>query len=214
MAREPQAKTLTNHLKQIRMKKLILSIILVFFVLTVSKAQFTKVGGGLTYGTGFHFNNETAGLEADLHKSPNLGIFLTGIYELKLPVHIAPSFTYFIPRTNSAIIGLNEIKTKLSAMMFDLNGHYVFNSLDKFEFYGLAGLNITFAKIKWLGSTQSGSDNTIGLNLGAGTYMKITEQFDLYGEVKYIVSKYDQIMVNVGILVNIDWLKKNENNGL
>jgi hypothetical protein len=44
--------------------------------------------------------------------------------------------------------------------------------------------------------------------------MKLTEQFDLFGEIKYIISKYDQLMVNAGILVNIDWLKKNENSGL
>ena len=48
-------------------------------------------------------------------------------------------------------------------MMFDINGHYVFNSLDRFEFYGLAGLNITFAKLKWLGTgASSDSDNALG----------------------------------------------------
>jgi opacity protein-like surface antigen len=100
-------------------------------------------------------------------------------------------------------------------MMFDLNGHYVFNSLDRFEFYGLAGLNMTFAKIKWLGTNpSSGSDNALGLNVGAGTYMKITEQFDIYGEAKYIFSKYDQFMLNVGLLLNIDWMKKHENSDM
>jgi opacity protein-like surface antigen len=196
------------------MKKLFIACIFLITALSSGKAQFTKVGGGLTYGSGFHFNNETTGVLADLHKSPFAGIFLTGIYELNLPVHLAPSFTYFIPRTNSAATGFNGEDTRVSEMMFDINGHYVFNSLDKFEFYGLAGLDVTFTKIKWLGTSSKGTDNTLGLNIGAGTYMKLTEQFDLYGEVKYIISKYDQLMVNVGILVNIDWLKKNENPGL
>ena len=44
--------------------------------------------------------------------------------------------------------------------------------------------------------------------------MKMTEQLDIYGEVKYIISKYDQLMVNVGVLLNIDWLKKHENSEL
>lgn len=197
------------------MKKLITTILVMISVLSLGNAQFTKMGGGLTYGTGFHYNNETSGFEADLHRSPFAGIFLTGIYELNLPIHIAPSFTYFLPRTNEiSELGYNELKTRVSSMMFDVNGHYVINSLDRFEFYGLAGMNITFAKIKWVGTTSSDSDNAFGLNLGAGTYMKMTDQFDLYGEVKYIVSKYDQLMVNIGILVNIDWLKKNENSGL
>jgi opacity protein-like surface antigen len=180
---------------------------------TVVNGQFTKIGGGLTYGTGFHFNNET-GVLADLHRSPFAGIFVTGIYELTLPVHIAPSFTYFIPRTNKSAIATNAQNTRVSAMMFDLNGHYVFNSLDRFEFYGLAGLNITFAKIKWIGITSTGTDNAVGLNLGAGTYMKMTEQLDLLVEAKYIVSKYDQFMLNVGVLLNLQWLSKNENPGI
>jgi opacity protein-like surface antigen len=195
------------------MKKLLLISLLIISVLSITNAQFTKIGGGLTYGTGFHFNNEKTGFEADLHKGPFAGIFLTGIYELNLPVHLAPSFTYFFPRTNELSTG-SLGKTRVSEMMFDLNGHYVFNSLDRFEFYGLAGLNIIFAKLKWLESTSSGSDNALGLNLGGGAYMKMTEQFDLYGELKYIISKYDQIMVNAGILINIDWLKKNEDPGL
>jgi len=192
------------------MKKLILPFLIIISVSSISNAQLTKVGGGLTYGTGFHFNNETIGQQADLHKGPNPGIFITGIYELNLPFHFAPSFTYFFPRTNE--IALPSFgKTRVSEMMFDLNGHYVFNSLDKFEFYGLAGLNVTLAKLKWLGTSSSGSDNALGLNIGAGTYMKMTEKLDLYGEVKYIVSKYDQLMINVGVLFNMDWMKKHEN---
>jgi outer membrane autotransporter protein len=109
-------------------------------------------------------------------------------------------------------------KTVVSSMMFDVNGHYVFNSLDKYEFYGLAGLDILFARKKnTYGSMPSSteSDNALGINLGIGTYMKITEQFDLYGEAKYVFNnKYNQFMVNAGVLVNLDWLKKNENSGL
>lgn len=198
------------------MKKISSFFILAILAISVANGQFTKFGGGLTYGTGFHFNNVTTPqYEADLHRGPFAGIFLTGIYELNLPFHIAPSFTYFLPRTNKAAIGTFSQSSRVSSIMFDLNGHYVFNSLDRFEFYGLAGLNITFAKIKWLGTNPtSGSDNAIGLNIGAGTYMKMTEQLDLYAEVKYIVSKYDQFMLNVGVLINLDWLKKNENPGL
>jgi opacity protein-like surface antigen len=192
------------------MKKILITILLSVIVISAANCQFTKIGGGLTYGTGFHYNNVTEpAMEKMLHRGPFAGIFLTGIYELNLPVHLAPSFTYFLPRTNDE----QFYSTRVSSMMFDINGHYVFNSLDKFEFYGLAGLNVTLAKIKWLDTTSSDSDNALGLNIGAGTYMKITEQFDLYGEVKYILSKYDQLMVNAGILINIDWLKKNENNG-
>jgi opacity protein-like surface antigen len=99
-------------------------------------------------------------------------------------------------------------------MMLDVNGHYVFNSLDRIEFYGLAGMNITFTNIKWINTTSSGSDNAFGLNLGAGTYVKVTDKFDIYAEAKYILSKYDQVVVNLGVLLNIDWMKKHEDTGM
>ena len=59
-------------------------------------------------------------------------------------------------------------------------------------------------------ATYKESDNALGLNLGAGSCMKLTDQFDLYLEAKYIVSKYGQFILNAGILINIDWLKKHE----
>jgi outer membrane immunogenic protein len=196
------------------MKKINIIFILAILTFSVAKGQFTKLGGGLMYGTGFHFNNEKTGTEADLHRGPFVGIFATGIYEINRTIHIAPSFTYFVPRNNEVTLGAFTEKTRVSAMMFDFNGHYVFNSLDRFEFYGLAGLNITFAKLKWVGSNSSGTDNALGLNLGAGTYMKITEQLDLLMEAKYIVSKYNQLMLNFGVLINLQWLTKNENPGI
>jgi hypothetical protein len=51
----------------------------------------------------------------------------------------------------------------------------------------------------------------LGLNVGGGAYIKMTETLDLYGEAKYIISKYDQAMFRVGILLNLDWMIKHEN---
>jgi opacity protein-like surface antigen len=192
------------------MKTLVLIMLLIISMVSLTRAQFIKVGGGLTYGTGFHFNNEKTGLEGDLQKSPFAGIFLTGIYKLNLPFQIAPSFTFFLPRTNKTTQPYSN-DTRVSSLMFDLNGHYMFNSMARFEFYGLAGFDITFAKSKLVGTSFSGSDNALGLNLGAGTYIKITDQIDLFAEGKFILSKYSQFMLNAGILLNIDWMKKHEN---
>jgi hypothetical protein len=194
------------------MKKIFLSLPVYIMIFNVANSQFTKVGGGASFGTGYHYNNETAGAFADMHRSPFIGIFLTGIYEFKLPVHIAPSFTYFIPRHNTAQVGTEE--TRVSSMMFDIDGHYVFNALDRFEFFALAGLNIHFSSLKWLGTDSGDKDNAFGFNIGAGSYIKLTEQIDLYGQAKYILSKYDQFMFNAGMLLNIDWMKKHENAGI
>jgi hypothetical protein len=191
------------------MKKLIVVSLLMIYVHSMLNAQFTKVGGGLALSSGFPFHQQTW----DENKSGIIAASFKGIYEINVPLHISPSFTIFYPH----IMKDQMSKTTVSSMMFDINGHYVFNSLDRFEFYGLTGLDILLAKKKNSHEglpTDTESDNALGLNLGAGTYMKITEQFDIYGEIKYIISKYDQLMVNVGVLINIDWMKKHENPGI
>jgi hypothetical protein len=40
--------------------------------------------------------------------------------------------------------------------------------------------------------------------------MKVANQLDIFGEFKYILSKRDQFVLTAGVLLNIDWLKKNE----
>lgn len=192
------------------MKKLIVIFILVISVIGVTNGQFTKVGGGLALSSGYPFHN----VSYDYNKSGLLAISFKGIYEINVPIHIAPSFTIFYPNVTKDQFG----KTTVSTMMFDINGHYVFNALDKFEFYGLAGIDILFTKKKAtyeFSPTQKETDNALGLNIGAGTYMKITETLDIYGELKYLFNnKYNQFMLNAGVLLNIDWMKKNENSGL
>jgi hypothetical protein len=187
------------------MRKIFIIIIIVFITITGVSGQLIKVGGGLGFTTGFKFHQQTF----DANKSGNFGISFNHIFKLSLPIQIAPSFTYFYPH----ITKLSDGKTIVSSMMFDLNGQYVFNSLDRFEFYGLAGIDLLLTRKKdsYTGSPSSREiDKVLGLNIGGGTYLKMTEQLDLYGEVKYLVCKYGQLMVNVGVLLNIDWLKKHE----
>jgi hypothetical protein len=50
----------------------------------------------------------------------------------------------------------------------------------------------------------------MGLNLGVGSYWKVKEQFDIYGEFKCIVASQVQVVGTIGVLLNIDWLAKNE----
>jgi opacity protein-like surface antigen len=191
------------------MKKITLLIVSIILTLTTARSQFTKIGADISYGTGYYFHD----MAFDYNKSGHLSLSVKSIYEISLPVHVSGTFGYFYPH----ITNLNGQKTTVSSMMFDINGHYVFNSLDKFEFYGLLGMDLLFT---WKKDTYTGSetfkekDNAPGLNLGAGTYMKLTDQFDLFLEAKYILSKYGQFMLNAGVLINIDWMIKHENTGI
>ena len=192
------------------MKKQIALLLLILSASSITNAQFTKVGGGLALSSGFPFHNQTW----DANRSGIMAISFKGIYEISVPLHIAPSFTIFYPHVTKEQL----ITTKVSSMMFDVNAHYVFNSLDKYEFYGIGGLDILLAakREKYEGSPAfKESDNALGLNLGIGTYMKMTETIDIYGEAKYVFNnKYNQFMLNVGVLLNIDWMKKHENTEL
>ena len=99
------------------------------------------------------------------------------------------------------------------------------------EFYGLAGIDILVAWKKEVYKTTGTTpitetirehDNALGFNIGAGSYMKITEQIDLYAEAKYVIygkgkmffSNYNQFMFNTGVLINLEWLWKNEKPGI
>jgi opacity protein-like surface antigen len=195
------------------MKKIFLTIISLQFIIATMNAQFTKIGGGLTASTRVAWNNNW---DYKDHRTGNPAITFDGIYEFSLPIHIAPSFTLFLPNVTKEDYGTYTYKTVVSSLMLDVDGHYVFNALDKFEFFGLAGLNITYISMKWVNeyegekSKSKESDNAFGLNVGAGLYFKLTDQFDIYGQAKYVVSKYDQVFFNAGVLINIDWLTKHE----
>jgi opacity protein-like surface antigen len=186
------------------MKKTVLIFLLITAIILPAGAQFTKIGAGAVIGTGYHFNNDK---NSDLYRGPLVGIFATGIYEFKLPLHLVPSISYFIPRTN----GDFSMKTKVSSLMIDLNAHYVFNSLDRFEFYALAGIDFQYTRLKWDETNSKEPDNVLGLNLGAGACLKLTETIDIFAEGKYTLSKYDQGIFNAGILLNLDWMIKHEN---
>ncbi|HPI68832.1 MAG TPA: outer membrane beta-barrel protein [Bacteroidales bacterium] len=188
------------------MKKTTLFLLLIIATTPLMKAQVMKAGGGLAYGSGFYFNN----YEHSDYRSGHIAAFLTGSYEINDMIHISPSFTVFFPNITKSG---DDYKMVISSAMFDINGHYVFNYYDNYEFYGLAGLNILMA---WEKTKAPGidvfreNDNALGLNIGAGTLMKVTDQFDFFVEAKYIISKYDQFMFNAGVLFNIDWLINNE----
>ncbi len=196
-----------------KMKKTLFLLLIMILFTAYSYGQFTKVGGALSYNTGYFINDENF---RD-HKTGNPVISATGIYEISLPWHIKPSINVFIPRINKEDFVESSEKTVISAFSLDIDGHYVFNYLDRFELYGLAGLNIIYARRKSKfdfvgggGESILTEDTALGLNLGAGSYIKIKEEFDLFVELKAIIGRQVQGVFTAGILLNIDWMKEHE----
>jgi hypothetical protein len=192
------------------MKKFFATFILLVSVLIMAKGQPEKLGGGLALSSTFPFD----GLSSTENRSGAIAISLKHIHEISGPLQFSPDFSFFYPHiTNDQFT-----KTSVFSMMFDINIHYVFNWLDRFQLYGLAGpdLLVTWKKKSFEGSaTELEKKDIFGLNLGIGTYVKMSNQFYLYGEAKYVLNKhYSQFMLNTGILLDIDWMKKHENTEL
>lgn len=195
------------------MKKVVLLTLAILLTCSLVNAQLTKIGGGLGYTTGYTFHKA----DYDYNKSGHFNFFGKSIIEVNLPFHLAPSITYYFPHVWKSGDPFSESKITVTTLMIDINGHYVFNSLDRFEFYGLAGPDVLLAWKKDVFTPQSGTeqvtkekDNALGLNLGVGTYMKISESLDLNIEAKYLISKYSQFMLNAGVLINLQYLNKKE----
>lgn len=197
------------------MKRSLITLSLFLIFTASSFGQLTKFGGGLFVDYKYYFNNEAT---SD-HLLGNPAIFVTAIYELGLPVHIAPRISMFMPNISKYSDMGGTSKYVITGYALDIDGHYVFNSLDRFELYGLAGVNILYThnKVSYesidFNETFKTGNTDFGLNLGIGSYMKVKEQFDLYAELKCIVATQIQVVGSVGILMNIDWLNKNQDPG-
>jgi opacity protein-like surface antigen len=194
------------------MKKLFITGFLMILISFSARSQSIRIGGGVAMGTGYHYNNETAGISSVVNRSPLAGITFACMNKTDRPFSVSATFTYFIPRTNTIDTTGNTSKTRVSSTMFNIDGHYVIYSLDRFGFYGLAGFNIHFTKIKYLSIDSKEHDNAFGLNIGCGSDLKLSEKISIYTEAKYtLFSKYSQLIFNAGLLVNFSWSKKQEN---
>ncbi len=196
------------------MKKIFLTLCLAVFLIPATKAQFTKIGAATGYNYNWHFNNEQFS-DHMLTKYPFLAF--NAIYEINLPFHLVPRLNVYIPHVEKADMIDLQYKTSTWGFAFDLDGHYVFNSLDNMEFYGLAGLNILFAGRKYVEEypgaenfVDKSSSTNLGLNIGAGAYWKVKDEFDLYFELKAILASQIQVVGTFGILLNMEYLWNKE----
>ncbi len=149
---------------------------LVAIMALVSTASF----GQLKYGGGVSFGTKSGGINDSGEEKFGIGINARVDYTINEKFSVAPNFTYWIA---SAPAGID-------LTYWQLNGdvHYTFSGDEAMSFYGLAGLNYSYAKV------NSVDDNEIGLNLGAGA-----KKNKLFGEVKYDTA-YEQLALTVGIL--------------
>ncbi|RMF30583.1 MAG: hypothetical protein D6765_03010 [Bacteroidetes bacterium] len=140
-----------------------------------------QVGGGLAFGTEI----ETLGLTAKVN------------FDITESIEGSGSFTFFLPNGD---IPNNDFT------FWEINGdgHYTFTENESLSIYGLAGINIGH----WSFENDFGfpganpSDTEFGLNVGGGIRLPFGS-ITGYGEIKYTISDFDQLVLNAGVLVPI-----------
>ena len=85
----------------------------------------------------------------------------------------------------------------------NFDGRYVLYENDPWTIYPLAGLNISSVGVKGLSGlgilgVNGVSSTKIGLNIGGGARYAIAPNISLYGEMKYIISGFDQLVISAG----------------
>lgn len=159
----------------------ITSIIIALFFTHKTNAQ-TIIGGGIAYGT----------------EIESIGVNATGQFFIQENIAIAPSFTYYLPKT---------IAGDFSLKWYEINAdvNYYFEIPDsKIKFYGLAGLNLSFVSIPsfnfgGFGISDSNTNSEFGFNIGAGADFNIDKKITPFAQLKYTISSVNQLAIMAGI---------------
>ncbi|MDX1407119.1 MAG: outer membrane beta-barrel protein [Saprospiraceae bacterium] len=105
--------------------------------------------------------------------------------------------SYFSPATGPD--NIDDVTAVYRETNFD--GHYFLVEGDQLRIYGLAGINISTAGAKIKVNAPfipniNETETQIGLNVGGGARFPLTDQISLVGEIKYILSKFDQLVIS------------------
>ena len=137
-------------------------------------AQDISLGGGLGYGTQIN----------------NVGINFRGDVKFYNQWSITPHFNIFFNRKD------DQVTNKWNALNVD--GHYFFEIDQTWSVYPIFGVNIATVSQKINGITFSNTD--VGINLGFGSEYNFDRRLSGFGELKYVISDADQLVITFGLL--------------
>ncbi len=166
--------------------KSIILVALLTLAFSSANAQFKFKG----VGAGLSLGSQAAISSSDGSATMGFGINVNALASITDKIDIAGTFVYFFP-SSQTFFG-ETVKVNLITISFD--GHYNFNE----NFYALAGLNIGSASGSVDGVSVPGSTK-VGINLGVGANLPLSETLGGFGEVGYTAGGAGQLFVNVGI---------------
>lgn len=115
---------------------------------------------------------------------------LRGLYNITDNIAAGAGFVYYFADEN---FNYNEI---------NINGNYFFLT-DELRPYALLGINRTTisATLPFFGTMRN---SEWGINLGAGTQYTLNDNLSLFGEARYIISEFDQLVISAGVFYNLN----------
>ncbi|MEM1135323.1 MAG: outer membrane beta-barrel protein [Bacteroidota bacterium] len=176
--------------------KLFLSIISFLFI---SQMAFAQGQGSITAGSGLLFGSEIE----------QLGIGLNGQYFINDNIAGQVGLNFFFPQKEEIT---NIYERKRSIWTINLNANYYFDiENDVISPYALAGINISNLKSEndvleeFFGDeiSRKTTDTDFGLNLGAGADFNVSESFVPFGQLKYVITDFDQLVIMAGVRISL-----------
>lgn len=144
----------------------------------------TRIGGMLAFGT----------------EIENVGIGANAEFGIIENLSVSPSFIFYLPKENGYY--------KTTWFEINANANYYFLQDEKFDVYGLAGLNYSHVKVKYDGPTfgiydGSATDGRVGLNIGGGANLNLDGNITPFAELKYVIIDGGQLVIAAGVKFKI-----------
>ena len=160
------------------------------FLSIPAMSQFTRIGGGLTFSPGV--DNQT-------FETGNPGFNVRGIYEIGDKFWAKPSLTVYLPKSRTGTTGDKRTTWFITV---DADATYTLATEGPLLFYALGGINFTslYSSYKSDDPSQENIYEAMpGLNIGTGIEMIINKEFNAFTQIKYVVGKYQYLVISLGV---------------
>lgn len=159
--------------------------------------QFNRFGGGLTFNSTINSTDLNIG---------NPGFNFRGVLEINEKFFVIPSITFQIPKKKVYIDG--EKRTFFGNLDVDLT--YTLATEKQLLFYALAGADFTNVYTSWdteVPDFENKYEILPGFAIGTGIEMIVEKDINAFAQVKYIIGKYQQLVIYIGVHYYFDGRK-------
>ena len=151
-------------------------------------------GGGVSLGYGSEVSQPSFGLKA--------------LYDINEKFTLAPSFNYYLPKTESESYDGISAEGKLKCWDINVDLHWTCYDADMYQLYPILGVSYFSAKAEATASgggynvtVDTGSAGEFGISFGFGGQMYLTENWLASAELKYqVISDLNQFVPSLSLI--------------